>query len=148
MNRLKIFALFILITCSRPAFAQNTPADINAALKTDDAKALAELVDKDNVSDCFVIGEWQYSLLSQTILLNAKHCFDYLIAQGADVNRSCDVYVPPLMHAVKYGRLDMVKILIAKGAKVDYVYQGQSPLSYAEAYQQTAVADYLRSLKK
>jgi len=60
-----------------------------------------------------------------------------------------------LMHAAKYGHLDMVKVLVAKGADINYKYdgpteaiKGHTPLTYAEKFKQTDIADYLRSLKK
>jgi hypothetical protein len=48
----------------------------------------------------------------------------------------------------------MLKVLIAKGANPNYVYEGdytdangKTPLEYAEEWKQPEVADYLRSLK-
>ena len=74
---------------------------------------------------------------------------------GADVNKSCNGYVPPLMHAAKYGSLDMVKALVTKGANVSYTYdgeykdaQGMTPITYAEKFGHKDIADYLRSVKK
>jgi ankyrin len=134
--------------------AQTEPAEITA-VKDNDAAKLATLLTKDNLNNCYTEGSYSYSLLSQAVRLNARKCFDLLIQKGADVNISCDGYVPPLMHAAKYGRLDMVKILISKGANVNYKYDGEykpavgdTPLSYAIKYNQTAVADYLKSLAK
>jgi ankyrin len=135
-------------------FAQEMPAGINDALKADDSAKLATLVTKDNVSNCYQEGSWQYSPLSQAIRHNAVKCFNLLIAMGADVNKSCSGYVPPLMHAAKYGRLEMVKILVSKGANVNYKYNGdytpadgETPLTYAEKNKHSDVAAYLRSLK-
>jgi ankyrin repeat protein len=94
-----------------------------------------------------------YSPLSQAVRHNATKCFNLLISMGANVNKACDGYVPPLMHAAKYGRLEMVKILVAKGADPHYKYSGdytpadgQTPLTYAEKNNQSAVADFLRSV--
>jgi len=155
MKMFKSFLFLLLTGISLNLFAQDMPAEMKTALQTDDTTKIATLITKDNINNCYKEGNWSYTLLAQTIRANAKKCFDYLIAQGADVNHACEGYVPPLMHAAKYGRLDMVKVLVAKGAKVDYVYDGdyepasgQSALTYAEANQQTAVADFLRALKK
>ncbi len=119
----------------------------------DDAVMLASLTTKDNINNCYTEGAHQYSLLSQAVRYNAKKCFDLLIEKGEDVNKVCDGYIPPLMHAAQYGRLDMVKILVAKGADINYKYtgdyapaNGETPLTYAEKNNQQAVADYLRSL--
>lgn len=152
---IKLIALVAFALVTRFATAQELPANIDAALKADNATQLAALVAKDNINNCYQIGDWQYSLLAQTIRSKAKKCFDYLIAQGADVNKACDGYVPPLFHAAKYGSLEMVKILVAKGAKIDYTYQGdytpadgKTPVTYAEENNQKEIAEYLRSLKK
>jgi ankyrin repeat protein len=58
------------------------------------------------------------------------------------------------MHAAKYGRLDMIKVLITKGADVNYKYSGdytfadgETPLTYAAKNNQPAIVDYLKSLK-
>jgi ankyrin repeat protein len=60
-----------------------------------------------------------------------------------------------IMLAAKYGRLDIGKILVAKGANVNYKYEGdyqpandQTPITYAEKYQHQDIADYLKSVKK
>lgn len=134
-------------------FAQEMPAEMSAAIKADDSAKLAPLLTKENVSACFLEGSWMYSPLSQAVRHNAMKCFNLLIAMGANVNKACDGYVPPLMHAAKYGRLEMVKILVAKGADPRYKYSGdytpadgQTPLTYAEKNNQTAVADFLRSV--
>jgi ankyrin repeat protein len=154
MTTAKFFAILTLCAITSTVFAQQMPADMIAAIKTDDSAKLATLITKDNVNSCWLEGEWQYSTLAQTIRANAMRCFNLLISLGADVNKSCAGYVPPLMHAAKYGHLDMVKILVAKGADINYKYSGdytpavgQTPLTYAEKFNQTAVADYLRSLK-
>ncbi|MFD2871924.1 ankyrin repeat domain-containing protein [Mucilaginibacter ximonensis] len=155
MRIIKILTIVLLIAFGYNANAQEVPTNITAALKADDATELAKLVTKDNINNCYQIGDWQYSLLAQTIRSKAKKCFDYLIAQGADVNKACDGYVPPLFHAAKYGSLEMLKILVSKGAKVDYVYagdyspaDGKTPVTYAEDNNQKEIAKYLRSVKK
>jgi len=154
----KLILIATLLFAFSQLKAQNKPndglADFPSALvtimKSDDTIALDKLVTTDNINTCY----GNYSLLSQAVRANAKKCFDLLISKGANVNQVCNGYVPPLMHAAKYGRMDMVKVLIAKGADKNYVYDGDiesikdmSPLTYAEAFKQTAVADYLKSLK-
>lgn len=155
MRTLKICAFIFLMSLCGLARAQEMPAAVTDALKADDAAKFAAAVGKDHVNDCYQENGWDYSLLSQTVRFNARKCFDWLIAGGADVNKSCNGYVPPLMHAAKYGQLEMVKVLVAKGADVNYTYhgdyqpaEGQSPITYAEQFKHTEIADYLRSVKK
>jgi len=150
------FLLFILfaVSVNKVSAQELTTEKIIAILQKDDAIQLATLINNDNINNCYTEKGYPYSALSQTVRYNAKKCFDFLIAQGADVNKVCNGYVPPLMHAAKYGHLDMVKILVAKGANVHYQYDGDNPniqdmtpLTYAEKFNQKEVADYLRSLK-
>lgn len=152
MKTRKILIVLVLSLVGRIAFAQELPAEVITSLRADDAAKLSAFVTNENINNCYIEGDWQYTLLAQTIRYNAKKCFDLLIEKGADVNKACEGYVPPLMHAAKYGHLDMVKILVAKGADVKYKYSGdyqdadgETPLSYAIKFNQTAVADYLRS---
>lgn len=151
----KLTLIFSLIVAASQLKAQTQlPAPMETALKADDATALEKLVTKDNVNTCY----GNYSLLSNSIRYGAEKCFDLLLADGADVNKSCNGYVPPLMHAVKYGHLEMVKTLIAKGANKNYKFEGEfkgengpekgdTPLTYAAKFEQDDIADYLNSLK-
>lgn len=154
MKILKIFTLLILSSIVHLASAQEIPTEVASALQNDDATKLATYVTKDNINNCYS----NYSLLSEAIRNDAKQCFELLITKSADVNKSCKGYVPPLMHAAKYGHLDMVKILVAKGANTKYVYdgtlkltngpeKGETPLSYAQKYERDDIADYLLAVK-
>lgn len=136
------------------AGAQEMPQAISEAINSDDPAALGSYISSSNVDACYFIGDWQYTVLSQSIRKGAKKCFDFIIERKADVNKACEGYVPPIMHAAKYGRIDMIKVLVEKGANTTFTYsgsygpaKGETPLSYAEKYNQAEVATYLRSLK-
>jgi len=105
-------------------FAQEMPAEMSAAIKADDSVKLATLITKENISTCYQEGSWQYSPLSQTVRHNAMKCFNLLIALGADVNKACGGYVPEYTPA-----------------------DGETPLTYAQKNNQTAVADFLRTVQ-
>src|ERR1700761_7268101 len=92
MKVIKLFLTLLVCGIAQPLFAQEMPAEMSAAIKTDDSAKLASLVTKENVSTCYPEGSWQYSPLSQTIRHNAVKCFNLLIAMGADVNKACDGY--------------------------------------------------------
>src|ERR1700722_17395502 len=112
MRTIKILFVLILSALSRVAFAQEMPAAIKAALKTDESVGLAKLINKDSLNNCYQEGSWQYPLLSQTIRYHAAKCFNLLIAHGADVNKTCDGYIQHLMHAAKYGSLVASKTVV------------------------------------
>lgn len=149
-----IYFLLFFIGLSFSVKAQQLPSpEILSALQTDDTAKLAIEVTKDNISNCYS----GYSLLSFAVKVGSINCFNWLIKNGADVNKSCNGYVPPLMHAAEYGRLEMVKILVAKGADINYKYEGnltsasglskdETPVSYAIKRGHQDVADYLKSL--
>ncbi|MBL4678000.1 MAG: ankyrin repeat domain-containing protein [Mucilaginibacter sp.] len=139
----KIYLVMCLSMCLYQLKAQDKgnngladfPANLQTIVKADDAIALGKLATKEKVNECY----GNYSLLSQAVRAGATKCFELLVASGANVNQASNGYVPPFMHAVKYGKLDMVKVLIAKGADKNYVYEGDDPnisdmmpLTYAE----------------
>ncbi|WP_439697438.1 ankyrin repeat domain-containing protein [Mucilaginibacter sp. AW1-7] len=150
----KLILLLAITATTLTSKAQTIPAAITAALKADDAAALTKQINKDNINACY----GKYSLLAETIRQDAPNCFKLLIEQGAEVNKTCNGYLPPLMHAVKYGHLEMVKTLIAKGADKNYTYAGElkltngpekgdTPFSYAKKYERDDILEYLTSLK-
>ena len=151
MKAIKI-TLFLLFTSLASAlYAQEMPPSLQTALRGDDTVKISSYIKINNINNCF----GGYSLLSDAVRYNAPNCFALLIAKGANVNLACDDYVPPLMHAVEYGRLEMAKVLIAKCADVKFKYAGKNekikdatPATYAVKYKQQEMADYLNSLKK
>lgn len=120
-NTLRLFIVLVLGTMGKISFGQQLPGNLAAILKNDDTSGLKAAVTKDRINDCY----GGYSLLSEAVRDNAVNCFNLLIAEGADVNKSCNGYVPPLMHACKYGHLEMVKVLIGHDADKNYTYNGE-----------------------
>ncbi|MCC8423600.1 ankyrin repeat domain-containing protein [Mucilaginibacter sp. UR6-11] len=153
-NLRKILIVAVLFSIRTAVQAQQMPAEMVSAIEKDDTTQLGKLISKENVNQCY----GYYSVLSQTVRANAVNCFNLVIGKGADVNLSCAGYVPPLMHAIKYGHLEMVKALVAKGANVHYRLEnqidlpgggpekGETPLSYAVKFQRTEIEAYLRSI--
>ena len=74
-----------------------------------------------------------------------------LIDAGEDPNRfnppGTHSHTPPIHQAIAADRLEVVKVLIDKGARLDIkdtIYQG-TPLGWAEYLEKPAIAEYLRS---
>jgi ankyrin repeat protein len=146
--------VFSLLLVTVVSFGQTWKDSVVTALLHDDSVGFATLINKDSINRCFPDPGSNYSLLSQAVRMGATRCFNLLIQYGADPNTRCNGYVPPLMHAAKYGRLYMVKVLIAKGADPNFIYQGDytpangmTPLMYAQEYKQAEIVEYLQSLK-
>lgn len=125
---------------------ENISAELFGIIEDDNLEQLKASVRPEDFGSCFS----KYTLLHQTIRTGAKKCFDYLLQQNVDVNTVCEGYLPPLMHAAKYGRLDMAKALVGKGARIDYQYSGilsfpaNDPIGLADFYKHIELADYLR----
>jgi len=151
MKTIKLALTLLFTGFTTMVLAQEMPPSLQTALKSDDTVKISSYIKDNNVNNCF----GDYSLLSNAVRYNAPNCFALLIAKGANVNLACNDYVPPLMHAAEYGRLEMAKVLVAHGADANFKYTGkaekakdQTPASYAIKYKHPEVADYLNSLKK
>lgn len=73
-----------------------------------------------------------------------------LLDAGEDPNRfnppGTHAHTPPLHQAIAHGHLDVVKLLVDRGARLDIkdrIYQG-TPLGWAKYCEQPRIADYLR----
>ncbi|WP_178986170.1 ankyrin repeat domain-containing protein [Winogradskyella helgolandensis] len=142
-----LFFIFLLAVTSL-SLAQSIPNDIKNALKSDDATAFSKLVTVENIKVCYEAGNSNYSLLALSIKLKAEKCFETLLSKKADLEQACSSKTP-LMYAVKYGHLEMVKALVKAGA--DYKAEnnsGRTATDYAKKYEQKEIYDYLKELKK
>ena len=70
-----------------------------------------------------------------------------LIDGGMDINRADSEGFTPLMNAVDVGDLEIIKLLVANGADVDYVNEeGYGVVTIAEKEVSKNVYDYINSL--
>lgn len=72
---------------------------------------------------------------------------ELLLANGADVNATDYRGFTPLMHAAQYDRdsLDIVRMLLARGANANVTAEGQTPVSIAARRGDTALTRLLRN---
>ena len=71
--------------------------------------------------------------------------FSELLNQKADLNKIC-ADKSPLMYAVKYGNLNIVKQLVEAGADINLRNnEGANAFYYAQKYQQKEIEEYLKS---
>jgi len=69
-----------------------------------------------------------------------------LIDLGTDINKKSNG-LTPAMYAAKYNRVDILKLLVEKGAKLDIKGQkGMTAEKYAKVSNAQDALDYLRSL--
>ncbi|WP_292008345.1 ankyrin repeat domain-containing protein, partial [Chryseobacterium sp.] len=93
---------------------------------------------------CFSIKENSYNLLAYSVKYERKNVFNYLLNNNADVNQICDNQ-SPLMVAGRYGKTDMAKTLLKKGANKNLKNErGETAKDFAAKYENPAVAEILK----
>lgn len=88
--------------------------------------------------------------LSAAVYQNQAATVRWLLEHGAEVNSAAMAghhsFCQPLASAIRGGHLDIVRVLVEAGAKLDVLdYRDLTPLSWALLYGQKEVAEYLRS---
>ena len=97
-------------------FAQEISSEKLKIFQTDNVENFKKSFKKEDLSKCYQIKDTSYDLLSLAVKHNRTNIFNYLITNGADVNKSCSD-VTPLMYAATFGYVDTAKILLKNGAK-------------------------------
>ena len=144
MNKLflLIFSFTTIFTFSQTSvitekIAQAIEAD-NPVVLFDELKT-----QKFEINDCFELKEKPYSLFAIAIKMNKQKIFSELINQKANLNKICEDKTP-LMYAVKYGNITMVKHLVEAGAEVNAKNnEGKNAFDYAQKYGQKEIEEYL-----
>ncbi|MBS1549535.1 MAG: ankyrin repeat domain-containing protein [Bacteroidetes bacterium] len=124
--------LYLLMLLGNIMYGQELNKEQVSAFKEDNVVQFQKSFSDNQINQCFMIKEGSYNPLVISIKLETKNVFKYLLEHGADVNKICDNKTP-LMFAAKYGKLEMVKQLLAKGAQKDLKNtKGYTALDYAK----------------
>ena len=83
--------------------------------QTDNLQGFKTAFKQQEYNKCFNIKDRSYDLLSLAVRHERKNNFAFLINNTTDVNRVCGNNTP-LIVAATYGRIDMAKALLKKGA--------------------------------
>jgi ankyrin repeat protein len=143
---MKSFFLSLALVAVTLSYAQTLTSDFITVLKHDRVERLKILLDKADMEGCFETDNTSYGLLALSIKADAKTCFNYLLSQKANVEKTCSSKTP-LMYAVKYGNLNMAKALIKAGANPNAKNaEGRTALTYAKKYKQEELTAFLKSL--
>ena len=120
--------------------------ELLSAIKEGDTIVLNKLTKDIPLSNCYETSFFKNDLLSISILQNSFESVKYFVNKGAYLENICDNKTP-LMQAAKYGRLEMVKLLVENDADINRVsIKNKTALSYSIEYERPVVEAYLRSL--
>lgn len=120
------------------------PKELLSSIEKNDLKKFEKLSSGRDLNLCYQSTYDKKSLLALAIIYKAESIVIYLIDKGCSISQVC-ANKTPLMYAAKYGHLDLVKLLISKGADVSTISEkGKTALSYSIEYEHPEVEDYLR----
>lgn len=109
---------------------EDKEAFFKAIKNHDDAFALDFINSYDNVAD--IMDRWGWSALQEAAFYNNTKIASHLLKEGAKIDFKNRSEETPLMLAVKSGHLEMVSLLLEKGASVTTADQfGKTVLIYA-----------------
>ena len=127
-------------------FSQKVSEELKSAIKADNLEVFKTLIDVTDLDAYYKINDRDYTLLIMTIKLKADSCFGFLIENNVNLEKISSGKTP-LMHAVKNGKLDMVKALITAGAdKLAINDANKTALDYSVRYKRKGIQTYLESL--
>lgn len=128
---------------------ESIDGQILSALMNDDTKELSSLLETypEGLRECYKINNSEYNLLAIAIKHDREKCFNLLIDNKFSLEAKCKNKTA-LMYATKYGRLEMTKILLKQGAKINTENSNkENALDYAKKYNQLETQNYLESLQ-
>ena len=136
-----IFAISIFASS---LFAQQISSEQRIAFQTDNIETFKKAFPKEDYNKCLGEKNISYNLLAYSVRFDKKNIFNYLIANNVDINKMCN-NLSPLMAAARFGRADLAKELLKKGAvkklKND---DGETAKDISVKYKETAVTEILK----
>lgn len=108
--------LFIAISIfTTELSAQQMAADQLKNFQTDNLSNLKNTFTEADFNKCFNLKDKSVDLLTLSVNYERKNNFDFLIGKTTDIDRACG-NENALMKAARYGRTEMAKQLLKKGA--------------------------------
>jgi len=114
------------------------------AFQSDNVESFKATFPKEEYNKCIAVKESSYNLLAYSIKYEKNNIFNYLLNNGADVNKECDNQTP-LMVAARYGKAEMGKVLLKKGANKNAKNsKGQTAKDFSVQYKHPEFAAVLK----
>lgn len=119
-----------------------------AAIEEGDLETLDKIISNLNINNCydFDFDGDPLNYLAISIYYKSMPSLQFFVEKGADIENICENKTP-LMFAVKYGQLEMVKYLVDQGAKLETISnEGRTVFDYAKKYGHPEIEKYLKDL--
>lgn len=136
--------LFITFSCQVPTQSSTSPNSIIKSVKSGDLETIKRFLAKnEDINAYYNFKASDYTLLCAAVKAGQKEIVGYLVEKKADLNKMSNQKTP-LMYAAKYGRLDIAKSLIQKGANKGLISpKGNTALDYAYKYEKSELITFL-----
>lgn len=145
-NAKKLRSKILDYTSDRAMFIEkDISKETIAAIKKGDIKTLGKIISNLNINNCYDFDfdgdPLNYLVLS--IYHKSMPSVHFFVEKGADIENICENKTP-LMFAVKYGQLEMVKYLHNNGAQLETISnEGRTALDYAKIYEHPEIEKYI-----
>jgi ankyrin repeat protein len=119
-----------------------------AAIEEGNLETLNKNISNLNINNCydFDFDGDPLNYLAIAIYYKSMPSLQFFVEKGADIENICENKTP-LMFAVKYGQLEMVKYLLDEGAKLETISnEGKTVFDYAKKYGHPEIEKYLKDL--
>lgn len=129
----KLFGKLMLFLVASGSETDTKQKAVFEAIFDNDIAALETNYKKHNLDKCYDYAGKKFTFLSYAISINSNPGFDFLIKNGAKLDKICDGK-PPLHLAIEKDRKYMFDALFEKGADPSIEDSaGQNALAYAKA---------------
>ncbi len=143
MKKRNLLLAIALLFLGTSIYAQDISSTAISALQKGNASELEEVFGGQDFNKCFELKGNVYNYLALSVRLESLASLKFFVEKGADLEQACTSKTP-LMYAVKYGQLDMVKYLVDNGAKLETkTAKGNTALDYAKKYKHAAIEAYI-----
>lgn len=145
MNKI-ISSTFIIVfsLMANTLFAQQIDKEQRKIFQTDNVEAFKRVFSQTDFNKCLMVKENSFDLLSYSVKYERKNIFNFLLGKTSDINRLCGDQ-SPLMVAARYGKTDMAKTLLQKGAnKTLKNSAGETAKDLAVKYEKPALVEILK----
>ncbi|KQS94265.1 ankyrin repeat domain-containing protein [Chryseobacterium sp. Leaf394] len=143
-NIISTFLSLAFIVISVSVNAQQITKEQQKRFQTGNVEQFKNAFPTDSYNKCFYVKGESFTPLAFSTRHSKTEIFNYLLANGADVNLACNGNTP-LMEAAKFDAPELAKLLLKKGAdKNAKDAEGLTAKDYAVKYKRTEILKLLK----